>query len=121
MELSREYLRDLLPPQKTDDFFDVLYGGSEAGAYDIELSFQSADENMIRLFFELHRRPGQCLKCSLTTGLPPVFTRHPVIDAKGMAAKIATHAGFEDHEWKIGATEQVSDELHVLPFTITRK
>ncbi len=121
MELSREYLRNLLPGRKTDAFFDALYGGAEEGAYDIELSFQHANENEILLFFELHRRPGQCLKCSLTTGLPPVFTRHPVIDAKGMAAKIASEAGFDAYDWNIGATDQVSDDLHVLPFRIVRK
>ena len=33
-----ECLNDLFPPQRTDDFFDALFGDAEEGAYDIRLA-----------------------------------------------------------------------------------
>ncbi len=45
-----------------------------------------------RLHFDLQlkERPGKCLACNVTYGLPQVFTRHPVIDLKGVVREIET-------------------------------
>ena len=118
---SENYLREIFPAKKTNDFFEALFGGAEEGAYDIELSQQSGTDTVMTFLFELHRRPGQCLKCSLTSGLPAVFMRHPIIDAKGLAAQLAEKAGWQNYEWSIGSTDQISDELHAIPLVIRKK
>jgi len=76
---TRDVLNKLFPAERADSFFDALYGDAGEGAYDISLNFKTHQEN--RLEFELHltQRPGKCITCSLTYGLPEVFKRHPII------------------------------------------
>ncbi len=119
--ISQEILDGIFPASRTDDFFDALYGDAEDGAYDIRLVCENADANTASMAFELKRRPNQCLKCSLTYGLPQVFARHPVIDMEGTAQAVAKALGWEGHaSWRLGATREMSDNLHTVPFTLTR-
>ena len=72
--------------------------------------------------FELHQRGDACLACNLTHGLPQVFARHPVIDTAGLAAVLASLAGWPEggFRWEPERTEEVSDALHVVPLVLTR-
>ncbi len=116
-------LEKLFPAEKADHFFDALYGDISEGAYDIKLAFRGSKDNSIDLAFELHRRNGKCLACNLTYGLPEVFKRHPVINIKGIVEQIdvllAGQASCDD--WQIGATAEITPELHIIPFTIHLK
>jgi hypothetical protein len=115
-----DVLQQLFPEDRTDQFFDALYGDAAEGTYDISLKFKSHRPN--RLEFELHllQRPGKCLQCSLTYGLPQVFSRHPVIDINGLVGKIdqLLNARAQCDGWQIGSTREKSDELHTIPLTI---
>ena len=70
---------------------------------------------------DLIERPGCCLVCSLTYGLPEVFSRHPVINIKGLVkdieARLAGRAVCTG--WKLGNTSQQGKSLHSIPLTIT--
>jgi hypothetical protein len=55
--------------------------------------------------------------CSLTYGLPNVFTRHPLINIKGMIEKIKA-AGIPVKSWRLGDTEENSASLHIIPLYI---
>jgi len=116
-----ETLQALFPPERAHAFFDALFGDAEEGAYDIHLVFQGQAEDTLTLALELHERPGKCLACNLTYGLPGVFSRHPVINLKGLVAEIDTLLG--DHAtctgWKLGATRIVAKKLHVIPLMIS--
>ena len=116
---DQEFLTTLFPSNRTNEFFEALFGDAEEGAYDIKLSYQGKEGNSHKFFFELHARPNQCLRCNLTTGLPPVFERHPIIASKKLAEEIAKKAGFANYTWKIGQTIQYSEEVHYVPFYIT--
>ncbi|MDR2695094.1 MAG: pancreas/duodenum homeobox protein 1 [Deltaproteobacteria bacterium] len=119
---TREKLDELFPPERADEFFDALYGDPAEGAYDIRLVFRSAEANALHFAFELHQRPGKCLACNLTYGLPQVFTRHPLINLKGLAGELGGLAGWKAEELRlqIGRTEESSPTLHVLPLYIQR-
>lgn len=115
-----DVLNRLFPSERADSFFDALYGDAGEGAYDIRLNFKTHREN--RLEFELHltQRPGKCITCSLTYGLPQVFKRHPVINISGLVQEVDSlldgHAKCID--WQLGFTREVSSELHVIPLSI---
>ncbi len=117
---DKETLATLFPKSRSNDFFDALFGDASEGAYDIELDFRSINNNQLDMELRLNQRPGRCLACNLTQGLPQVFSRHPVINIKGLVAKIDallpenTNCG----EWKLGATEQLSEALHIVPLHI---
>lgn len=111
---TQEFCDDLLPPEKSDQFFEALYGDASEGAYDIRLECVSAGDERIVLAFNLTQRPGKCLVCSLTYGLPNVFTRHPLINIKGMIQKIKD-AGVPVKDWRLGETTESSSTLHVIP------
>ncbi len=115
-----EVLQELFPESRADQFFDALYGDPEEGAYDISLKFTRQTENALVFEFHLTRRPGKCLRCSLTYGLPQVFSRHPVIDVKGLMKKIDQRLAGQARcrDWKIGETVEVSDALHLIPLTV---
>lgn len=121
-----EQLAQLFPQTRTDAFFEALFGGAEEGAYDIHLVLgDNADvnpEEELRFYFELRQRPGHCLVCSLTYGLPQVFERHPIIDIKGLVAELAQCAGWDANDvwWRIGTTESLSDALHRIPLILLR-
>ena len=88
---DREMLDKLFPPERTDQFFDALLGDAAEGAYDIRLAYKGLQESRLNFELELHQRPGKCLVCSLTYGLPTVFSRHPVINIQGVVDQIARH------------------------------
>ena len=82
---TEDALNELFPSRRSDDFFEALLGDASAGAYDISLKYQGYNSVQKNLTFELHlrERPGKCLACNLTYGLPKVFGAHPVINIKG--------------------------------------
>ena len=108
---TSERLAELFPPERTDAFFEALFGGAEEGAYDIRLAFTRGTECRLDFVFELHQRGDACLACNLTHGLPQVFARHPVIDTAGLAAVLASLAGWPEggFRWELERTEEVSD------------
>ena len=111
--------------ERTDAFFEALFGDAEDGAYDIKLSvhrFLQKDGERLEFFFELHQRNGMCLACNLTHGLPQVFRRHPVIALQKLCADIAVVAGWQDAKWhcELSDTEEVSDALHVIPLAVIK-
>ncbi len=119
--LDQIFLDGIFPAQRTDDFFDALFGGAEEGAYDIRLVCRNVTSARAQLAFELRRRPGKCLVCNLTYGLPQVFQRHPVLDVAGVAKEVAQRLGWpENTPWKLEPTEEISPELHAIPLVLER-
>lgn len=115
---TEDTLRTLFPETRTDDFFAALFGDAEEGSYDIELGYAGEEGNALAFELRLLQRPGKCLACNLTYGLPQVFSRHPVIDVQGLADSVAKAAGVDSSSWQLGATQEVSKQLHVIPLTI---
>ncbi len=117
---SKDVLDSLFPAKKADEFFEALYGDTEEGAYDISLSFVGSNDAELEFALELKQRPGKCLACNLTYGLPDVFTRHPLINIKGLVGEIDKIAGngISCGDWKIGRTREISRELHVVPLIV---
>ena len=117
---SKENLNGLFPEDRSDHFFDALYGDASDGAYDISLKFKGAKENMLQFEFQLEQRSGKCIACNLTYGLPEVFSRHPVINiaelVKGIIRLLNKNA--DPVRWKIGATREISEKLHVIPLDL---
>lgn len=120
---TEEELTSLFPPQRTIDFFEALFGDNSEGAYDVKLRFGGLQRqnSTLEFFLDLHERPGSCLVCSLTYGLPEVFSRHPVINIKGLVKDIEQKLGgsVSCSGWKLGTTRQVDKSLHSIPLTIT--
>ncbi len=120
---TRPVLDELFPRERSDEFFDALFGDPAEGAYDISLSYQGydAENNLLRFHLDLHERPGCCLACNLTYGLPEVFSRHPVIDMAGLVRAIEERLpdGLQCRNWKLGATLQQSSSLHSIPLVIS--
>ena len=116
-----DVLKKLFPEDRSDLFFDALFGSAAEGAYDISLKFR--EHNQKRLEFELHltQRPGKCLYCNLTYGLPAVFSRHPIINIKKLVQDIDRLLNGQARciEWQLGITREVSSELHVIPLIIS--
>ena len=113
--LTQDFLDTLMPPETGNRFFEALYGDVSEGAYDIRLKFLNADEKQIVLAFDLTERPGKCLVCSLTYGLPTVFSRHPLINIKKIVEKIE-EKGFCVKKWHMGETEELNSSNHFIPF-----
>ncbi len=115
-----ETLQQIFPKERSNDFFDALFGDAREGAYDIELAYNGTDGKSITLELRLHERPGHCLACNLTQGLPQVFSRHPVINVEGVVEAVdkvlAGQARCRD--WSLGRTEQRRKEMHLIPLTI---
>lgn len=121
--LAQETLDQILPRERADQFFDALLGDAAEGAYDIRLSFKACRDQQLLFDLELHRRPGKCLACNLTYGLPKVFARHPILNIQGVVDQIdqlldgrARCAG-----WKLGSTREITRALHVVPLIIDLK
>lgn len=122
--LTPEKLKELFPREKSDAFFDALFGDAEEGAYDIGLAFRGEPrENLLDFAFVLEQRPGKCLVCSLTYGLPDVFMRHPVINVKGLVAELLAIMGddVDCQKWEIGPTREVSRDCHEIPLRLELK
>ncbi len=120
---SAETCSQLLPAATADQFFEALFGDAAEGSYDLELSYRGRDSGSLYFDIMLHERPGHCLACNLTYGLPQVFSRHPVININGIVEKINEMIGDlgETGGWKLGATRQQSQSLHVIPLVIEVK
>jgi hypothetical protein len=114
-------LKDIFPWQRSNDFFDAFYGGSEDSHFDIRLVFNGAEDNRLYFSFELIQRPGKCLACNMTYGLPHVFARHPIINVKGLAQEIASLMGVDPKamQWTLGNTQTRSSELHEIPLIVS--
>ena len=120
---TRHVLDNLFPEDRADRFFDALYGDVSEGTYDIGLEFKEHRQG--RLVFEIHlkQRHGKCLSCNLTYGLPEVFSRHPIINIKGLVREIGNllNSRATCTDWHLGSTREVSGELHVIPLIISLK
>ena len=118
---TQPVLRELFPAQRTADFFEALFGDAEEGAYDITLTFKSGDCHNLNFSLDLHERPGRCLACNLTSGLPEVFSRHKVLNIAGLVADIERklEGQAKCESWKLGRTQQVSRNLHCIPLQLT--
>lgn len=112
------YLDELFPAERTDDFFAALFGDAEEGAYTIRLCFEQAHPTELHFAFALEERPGMCLACNLTYGLPQVFSRHPVLAVGKLANTLAQQVGWENISWSLSPTHQVSKKLHKIPLII---
>jgi hypothetical protein len=115
-----DYLEEVFPPSRTQSFFEALFGDAEEGAYDIRLAFEGQSPEELKFSFQLHQRPGMCLACNLTYGLPQVFTRHPVLAVGRLAETLCERVGETPASWALGSTRPVSRSMHVIPFTIKR-
>ncbi len=115
--LNKENLAKIFPKERANEFFDALFGDAGEGAYDIELAYRETRGDSLILELRLHERPNRCLACNLTQGLPQVFSRHPVINVKGIVKDIETLIGntYRCTSWSLGYTEQQSRSLHVIP------
>jgi hypothetical protein len=113
-------LKKLFPAERADAFFEALYGDLSEGAYDIAFSFQGLNKEALEFRFDLHRRPGKCLACNLTYGLPQVFSRHPIIDIGGLVRDIEKRLAGKAKcsRWELGETKEISSDLHVVPLTV---
>lgn len=114
-------LNEIFPSERADWFFEALFGGASEGAYDIILAYAGETDDQIVFEFQLKQRSGRCLTCNLTYGLPEVFLRHPVIDIAGVVRQIESRMtnGQRCGEWTLGRTREVSDDMHVLPLTVS--
>ena len=113
-------LDEIFPADRSDRFFEALFGDADEGAYDISLVYCGEDGNRIDFQFQLDQRPGRCLACNLTFGLPEVFRRHPIIDVPGVIQRIekAIGKGKRCEQWSLGRTREISRKRHVLPLTV---
>jgi len=117
---SQETLDHIFPDDRADRFFDALLGDAAEGAYDIRLVYKEAQERRLLFELELHQRPGKCLACNLTYGLPTVFARHPVIDVQGIVDEIDNRLNGHGRVggWQLGKTREISRQLHAVPLQI---
>jgi hypothetical protein len=115
-----EYLQQIFPENRANDFFEALLGDADEGAYDISLSYRGCNGKTIELEVQLKERPGHCLACNLTHGLPAVFSRHPVINIQGVVEKVNNdlNGTVQCGDWTLGYTQQKSSGLHAIPLTI---
>jgi hypothetical protein len=113
-------LQNIFPNDRADRFFEALLGDPDEGAYDIALRYRGFKGRALQFEFQLKQRPGKCLSCSLTYGLPHVFSRHPVIDLSGVVKSIDQLLNGEGRcgEWRIDRTREVARDLHSVPLTI---
>jgi hypothetical protein len=117
---SQQTLTQLFPADRTNAFFEALYGDSSEGAYTIRLVYKGSDQNSLRFEFHLQQRPGKCLACNLTYGLPQVFARHPVINIKSLIQEIdlLLDGRARCADWTLESTQEMTRELHVVPLVI---
>lgn len=122
---SDDLCKKIFPPERSDAFFDALFGDAQEGSYDIELKFAGFDQAAKELYFELnlHERPERCLACNLTYGLPEVFSRHPVINIKGVVKEVEKILAdtYQTTGWSLGTTRSTSKSLHQIPLVISLK
>ena len=90
------------------------------GAYDFALTYRGNGDGRLHFDLELRQRPGKCLACHLTHGLPQVLARHPVIDLQGLSAGLTELLAGRARPggWEVGRTREVSPELHIIPLNL---
>ncbi|MBA4393274.1 MAG: pancreas/duodenum homeobox protein 1 [Desulfobacca sp.] len=119
---SDEVLQRIFPDNRAAQFFEALYGDIAEGAYTIGLKFYKVDlaRKTLQFDLELKELPGKCLACNLTYGLPEVFSRHPIINIKGIVKEIEKLLDDKAKcsEWSLGRTQPVSNTLHTIPLLI---
>ena len=119
---SQDKLDAIFPAERTNQFFDALFGDADEGAYDIRLTFNTVEARPARLRFdlELRQRPGRCLACNLTYGLPTVFERHPIIDIAGVVEQIDRLMNGQGNcsAWQLERSREITHSLHVVPLVI---
>ena len=117
---TQNVLKKLFPQDRTDRFFDALYGDKTEGAYDIGLEFKGHSQNELQFEFQLRQRPSKCLACNLTFGLPKILSRHPIINVEGLVKEIdqLLNGRARCTNWQLGFTQVASGELHVIPLTL---
>lgn len=117
---TRDVLKTLFPADRSGRFFDALYGDATEGAYDVSLEFKEHSQDGLHFEFHLKQRPGKCLACNLTYGLPEIFSRHPIINIKGLVQEINRLLNGRDRctGWRLGFTQVVSGKLHVIPLVL---
>ena len=111
-------LIELFPADRADAFFEALFGDAEEGSYDIALAYVGEQGDTLKFEIHLTQRPGKCLACNLTYGLPQVFTRHPIINIQGVADEAAQALGKTAASWNLGATREVNRQLHAIPLAV---
>ncbi|WP_031387262.1 hypothetical protein [Desulfonatronum thiodismutans] len=116
-----ERLERIFPVQRSADFFEALYGDADETAFDVKLAFDGGAADRLSFQFHLVQRPGKCLACNLTYGLPKVFIRHPVINMSGLVADIAAALDLPASrlQWSLDQTEPRRQDLHVIPLNVT--
>ncbi len=117
---SADHLRQILPEDRADRFFEALFGDAEEGSFDIRLVFEGKEGQCLRFAFHLHERPGKCLTCSRTYGLPDVFKRHRVIDLPGIIDHIdqTLNGRHRCGRWQLERTREMAKGLHAIPLLI---
>ena len=115
-----EALGHLFPDERADRFFEALLGDSKEGAYNIHLAFTDGGSDRLEFDFQLTPRPGRCLRCNLTYGLPEVFSRHPVINVQGLVDAVdrLIDGNGRCTGWTLGRVREISPDLHSIPLTI---
>ena len=118
--LTNENLATIFPKDRSNEFFEALFGDAEEGSYDIELAYRENKGNSLIMELRLHERPNCCLACNLTQGLPQVFSRHPIINIQGIVKDIEALLGksYRCTSWSLGHTEQQKRSLHIIPLNI---
>ncbi len=118
---TSDKLTTMFPPDRADQFFDALLGDSSEGAYDIALHYAGSRDDELHFEFQLKERPGKCLSCSLTYGLPHVFSRHPVIDIPSVIQGIDQMLDGQGRcgQWRVESTREAGRQLHVIPLIIS--
>ncbi|MCK5227400.1 MAG: pancreas/duodenum homeobox protein 1 [Desulfobulbaceae bacterium] len=120
---TNDTLNSLFPEDRADQFFDALFGDASEGAFDINLEYDRAEDGAGNIHFKLMliERPGKCLACNLTYGLPEVFSRHPIININGVVQEIDKLLGddIQCTGWKLGSTISASSSLHIIPVIVS--
>lgn len=116
-QFTPEVCAELFGPERANDFFEAMYGDASEGAYDIALTFERADGDDLHFAFVLTQRPGHCLACNLTYGLPQVFSRHPVIGVAKLAEAVGQRMG-RTYTPELGRTSEKSRTTHTVPLVL---
>ena len=114
-------LKELFPEDRADRFFDALFGDPAEGAYNISLEFKGQGQDRLEFELRLTQRPGKCLNCNLTYGLPNVFASHPIINISGLVLEInrLLDGRAKCVDWQLGLTKEVSGDRHSIPLFIS--
>lgn len=114
-------LEQLFPKERTDDFFEALFGDKDEGAYDISLEYNKNEGNKLYFNLLLKQREGKCLVCSLTYGLPEVFSRHPIINLNGLMEDINAKLDGKVvcKNWSLGHTKMIENNLHEISLELS--